>query len=37
MEKKIKVVISHRLHDAGMKVLEDAGAASSSASDRSTA
>lgn len=26
MEKKIKVVISHRLHDAGMKVLGDAGA-----------
>ena len=26
MEKKAKIVISHRLHDAGMKVLEDAGA-----------
>ena len=25
MEKKAKIVISHRLHDAGMKVLEDAG------------
>ena len=25
MEKKVKIVISHRLHDAGMKVLEDAG------------
>ena len=24
MEKKVKIVISHRLHDAGMKVLEDA-------------
>ena len=26
MEKKVKIVISHRLHDAGMKVLEDADA-----------